>query len=158
MTSHFLLLLLFSFLVALVFAVLMRNEPRDQVRFGAMVFGGFVLSAVVIGLADVPVLPLSGPVRDQVLVDSTRPESSAAASSRLSLWGPVGFYCALIFALSSISAVPALPMHVGDKVAHAALYAGFGFLVTRALAGGSGRPVTAARGARRPGRQCACTA
>jgi heme/copper-type cytochrome/quinol oxidase subunit 4 len=48
-TSHFLLLLLFSFLVALVFAVLMRNEPRDQVRFGAMVFGTFVLSAVVIG-------------------------------------------------------------------------------------------------------------
>ncbi len=49
MTSHFLLLLLFSFLVALVFAVLMRNEPRDQFRFGAMVFGVFVLSAVVIG-------------------------------------------------------------------------------------------------------------
>ena len=49
MTSHFLLLLLFSFLVALVFAVLMRNEPRDQVRFGAMVFGVFVVSAVVIG-------------------------------------------------------------------------------------------------------------
>ncbi len=49
MTSHFLLLLLFSFLVALVFAVLMRNEPRDQVRFGAMAFGVFVLSAVVIG-------------------------------------------------------------------------------------------------------------
>ncbi len=49
MTSHFLLLLLFSFFVALVFAVLMRNEPRDQVRFGAMVFGAFVLSAVVIG-------------------------------------------------------------------------------------------------------------
>ena len=49
MTSHFLLLVLFSFLVALVFAVLMRNEPRDQVRFGAMVFGVFVVSAVVIG-------------------------------------------------------------------------------------------------------------
>jgi hypothetical protein len=48
-TSHFLLLLLFSFLVAVVFAVLMRSEPRDQVRFGAMVFGVFVLSAVVIG-------------------------------------------------------------------------------------------------------------
>jgi heme/copper-type cytochrome/quinol oxidase subunit 4 len=48
-TSHFLLLLLFSFFVALVFAVLMRNEPRDQVRFGAMAFGAFVLSAVVIG-------------------------------------------------------------------------------------------------------------
>jgi heme/copper-type cytochrome/quinol oxidase subunit 4 len=48
-TSHFLLMLLFSFFVALVFAVLMRDEPRDRVRFGAMVFGGFVVSAVVIG-------------------------------------------------------------------------------------------------------------
>ena len=76
-------------------------------------------------------------------MDSSRPESRSAASSRLSLWAPVGVYCALIFALSSISNVPALPMHVGDKVAHTVLYAGFGFLVTRALAGGSGRPVTA---------------
>jgi VanZ family protein len=76
-------------------------------------------------------------------VESARPESSAAASSRLSLWGPVGLYCALIFALSSISAVPALPMRVGDKVAHALLYAGFGFVVTRAVVGGSGRVVTA---------------
>ena len=49
MTSHFLLLLLFPFLVAVVFAILMRNEPRGQVRFGAMVFGAFVVSAVVIG-------------------------------------------------------------------------------------------------------------
>jgi VanZ family protein len=65
------------------------------------------------------------------------------ASSRLSLWGPVGAYCALIFALSSVSNVPALPIRVGDKVAHVVLYAGFGFLVTRALAGGSGRQVTA---------------
>lgn len=49
MTSHFLLMLLFSFFVALVFAVLMREGPRDRIRFGAMVFGGFVVSAVVIG-------------------------------------------------------------------------------------------------------------
>jgi heme/copper-type cytochrome/quinol oxidase subunit 4 len=42
-------MLLFSFFVALVFAVLMREEPRDRIRFGAMVFGGFVVSAVVIG-------------------------------------------------------------------------------------------------------------
>jgi hypothetical protein len=48
-TSHFLLMLLFSFFVALVFAVLMRDEPRDRIRFGAMVFGGFVVSAFVIG-------------------------------------------------------------------------------------------------------------
>jgi VanZ family protein len=49
----------------------------------------------------------------------------------------------VIFVLSSISAVPALPMHVGDKVAHAVLYTGFGFLVTRALAGGFRQPATA---------------
>jgi hypothetical protein len=48
-TSHFLLMLLFSFFVAVVFAVLMRDEPRERIRFGAMVFGGFVVSAFVIG-------------------------------------------------------------------------------------------------------------
>jgi hypothetical protein len=49
MTSHFFLLLLFSFFVALVFAVLMKDKPREQLRFGALVFGGFVLSALVLG-------------------------------------------------------------------------------------------------------------
>jgi heme/copper-type cytochrome/quinol oxidase subunit 4 len=48
-TSHFLLMTLFSFLVAVVFAVLMKDRPRDQIRFGAMVFGGFMVSAVVLG-------------------------------------------------------------------------------------------------------------
>ena len=49
MTSHFLLMILFSFFVAVVFAVLMKDKPRDQVRFGAMVFGGFIVSAVALG-------------------------------------------------------------------------------------------------------------
>jgi hypothetical protein len=48
-TSHFALMLLFAFFVALVFAVLMKDRPRDQVRFGAIVFGGFILSALVLG-------------------------------------------------------------------------------------------------------------
>jgi len=48
-TSHFLLMLLFSFFVALVFAVIMKDQPREQVRFGATVFGGFILSAFVLG-------------------------------------------------------------------------------------------------------------
>jgi VanZ family protein len=86
---------------------------------------------------------MTRPLRDQVLMDSSGPEPSVAASSRLSLWGPVGFYGALIFALSSTSTFAAPPMHVGDKTAHAVLYAGLGFLVARALAGGFGRPVTA---------------
>jgi hypothetical protein len=47
--SHLLILVLFSFLVSLVFAVLLRDDPRDQARFGGLVFGGFVLSALVLG-------------------------------------------------------------------------------------------------------------
>ena len=31
-TSHFLLLALFAFLVSIVFAVLMRDDPRQQIR------------------------------------------------------------------------------------------------------------------------------
>jgi heme/copper-type cytochrome/quinol oxidase subunit 4 len=49
MNSHLLLLVMFSFLVALVFAMLLRDEPREQFRFGGMVFGGFVVSAVLLG-------------------------------------------------------------------------------------------------------------
>lgn len=49
MTTHFTLLLVFSFLVALVFAVLMKDEPREQLRFGGLVFGGFVVTALVLG-------------------------------------------------------------------------------------------------------------
>ncbi len=49
MASHFLLLTLFSFFVSLVFAVLMRDEPREQAKFGAMLFAGFIVVAVVLG-------------------------------------------------------------------------------------------------------------
>lgn len=49
MTSHLVLLLLFSALVSLVFAMLLREDARAQVRFGGLVFGGFILSAVVLG-------------------------------------------------------------------------------------------------------------
>jgi VanZ family protein len=55
----------------------------------------------------------------------------------------VALYCALIFALSSISRVPALPAGITDKMAHMALYSGLGFLLARALSGGLGRPVSA---------------
>lgn len=49
MTTHFTLLLVFAFLVSVVFAVLMKDEPRQQLRFGGLVFGGFVLTALVLG-------------------------------------------------------------------------------------------------------------
>ena len=49
MTSHFLLLVLYGFFVSLVFAVLMRDSPREQLRAGALMLGGFVLAAYVMG-------------------------------------------------------------------------------------------------------------
>jgi hypothetical protein len=55
--SHFLLLILFAMFVSVVFAALLRDEPRAQVRFGAAMFGGFVLGAVVLGWLMYP-LPL----------------------------------------------------------------------------------------------------
>jgi heme/copper-type cytochrome/quinol oxidase subunit 4 len=57
LTSHFALLLVFAFFVSLVFATLMRDEPRSQLRTGALMFGGFVAVAVVIGWLMLP-LPL----------------------------------------------------------------------------------------------------
>ena len=49
MRSHLLLMALFAFFVSLVFAVISRDEPHDQLRFGGMLFGGFIVTAVVIG-------------------------------------------------------------------------------------------------------------
>ncbi len=49
MQSHVLLMALFAFFVSLVFAVIAKDEVRDQLRFGGMMFGGFLASAVVLG-------------------------------------------------------------------------------------------------------------
>jgi len=49
MRSHFLLLLLFAFFVALVFAVLLREEPREQFRLGLLMFGVLVAAALAAG-------------------------------------------------------------------------------------------------------------
>ncbi len=47
--SHLLSLLVYSALVASVFAVLLRDETRSRLRFGALVFSFFVMSAVLAG-------------------------------------------------------------------------------------------------------------
>ena len=49
MQSHILLLVVFAFFVSLVFAVIAKDELRDQLRFGGLMFGGFLASAVVLG-------------------------------------------------------------------------------------------------------------
>ena len=49
MASHFLLLVIFAFFVSLVFAVLAKDEVREQIRFGGLMFAGFLASAIVLG-------------------------------------------------------------------------------------------------------------
>ena len=51
------LMVLFAVFVSLVFALLMRDEPKDQFRFGGMLFAGFVAAAVILGWLMYP-LPL----------------------------------------------------------------------------------------------------
>jgi hypothetical protein len=48
-TSHVLLLLLFAALVSAVFAALSRDEPGAQLKTGAIMFGGFVGAAILLG-------------------------------------------------------------------------------------------------------------
>jgi hypothetical protein len=57
MTSHFWLMTLFAGLVSVVFALLMREDPREQVRFGGLLWLTFVAAAVVLGWLMYP-LPL----------------------------------------------------------------------------------------------------
>jgi len=56
-TSHLAILIVFAFFVSVVFTTLMRDEPREQVRFGLQLFGGFVGAGVLLGWLMYP-LPL----------------------------------------------------------------------------------------------------
>jgi hypothetical protein len=49
MPSHFLLLVLFAFFVSLTFALLAKDDVREQARFGGMMFAGFIAAALVLG-------------------------------------------------------------------------------------------------------------
>jgi len=49
MQSHLLLLVVFAFFVSLVFAVIAKDEPGAQLRYGGLMFGGFLASALLLG-------------------------------------------------------------------------------------------------------------
>ena len=57
MTSHVGLMVLFALFVSIVFATLMRDEPRDQLRLGARLLAGFVGGGILAGWLLYP-LPL----------------------------------------------------------------------------------------------------
>jgi len=56
-TSHLGLMIVFSLFVSIVFAVLTRDDPKEQIVFGARLFGGFVGAGILIGWLLYP-LPL----------------------------------------------------------------------------------------------------
>ena len=47
--SHLLNLLAFAALVSAVFATLLRDDLKSRLRFGALNFAAFVLSAILLG-------------------------------------------------------------------------------------------------------------
>lgn len=49
MTSHVALLVVFALFVSVAFAALMRDEPHEQLAFGARLFAGFVGAGVLLG-------------------------------------------------------------------------------------------------------------
>ena len=49
MTSHFAVMVVFALFVSVVFAALMRDDPVEQLRFGARLFGGLVLGGIIAG-------------------------------------------------------------------------------------------------------------
>ena len=49
MTSHLGLMIVFAACVSTVFATLMRDSRREQLRLGGRMFGGFVLGAYALG-------------------------------------------------------------------------------------------------------------
>lgn len=49
MRSHLLLMALFAFFVSLIFALLAKDDTKEQLRFGALLFGGFLAAAIVLG-------------------------------------------------------------------------------------------------------------
>jgi hypothetical protein len=57
MTSHLGLMILFSLFVSVIFAALMRDDPREQLRFGARLLAGFIGAALILSWLLYP-LPL----------------------------------------------------------------------------------------------------
>ena len=49
LNSHLLLLVVFALCVSIVFATLMRDEMDEQVRLGMKMFGGMIVTALVLG-------------------------------------------------------------------------------------------------------------
>jgi hypothetical protein len=57
MTTHLGLMAMFSLFVSIVFATMMRDEPRAQAKLGAQMFLAFIAAGIIVGWLLYP-LPL----------------------------------------------------------------------------------------------------
>jgi hypothetical protein len=57
MTTHLGLMAMFSLFVSIVFATIMRDDPKEQARYGAKLFAAFIVGGIVAGWLMYP-LPL----------------------------------------------------------------------------------------------------
>ena len=57
MSDHVALMAVFAAFVSVTFAALMRDDPREQLAFGARLFGGFIGAGLHLGWLLYP-LPL----------------------------------------------------------------------------------------------------
>ena len=49
MTTHVGLMIVFAVFVSVVFATLLRDDPKEQLRLGAKMFAGMVGGAIAVG-------------------------------------------------------------------------------------------------------------
>jgi uncharacterized membrane protein len=49
MRSHLFLIAVFAFFVSLVLALLSKDDAREQLRLGGILFAGFIFAAIVAG-------------------------------------------------------------------------------------------------------------
>lgn len=49
MTSHVGLLILFASFVSLIFATITKDTPKEQLKLGLSLLGGFIGAAIVLG-------------------------------------------------------------------------------------------------------------
>lgn len=49
MNDHLVLMVVFAVFVSVVFATIMRDDPSEQVRYGAKLFAAFVVGGILAG-------------------------------------------------------------------------------------------------------------
>ncbi len=49
MQSHLMLMAVFAMFVSLVFALIAKDEPREQAQLGGLMFAAFMGAAIVLG-------------------------------------------------------------------------------------------------------------